>query len=299
MRIGIPEYEITYLGEPVSVEVSENVSNRSYVDFNLWISDIITYNIDNGFTTSLIDVSEFEFICDVFSDYLAIDEIILSNALLGKIKDKILDSSHKIYFYVPKEYFLGSLQTDVITNTILGLNNLNEILKFLDVQGGIIVRVGSAYGNRKETMIRFAQNYKKLNETLKYNLMLVNDDRPSLFSVKDLLTELSIPYKIPIVFRTIGHYFNPGSLTHSDALSLSLSTWPKDKFPLIIHAESINFKQSGIPESRIVSNYLTKRIPTFNKSFCVAIESNYKELSCYRYINEYKILKPVIIDKIK
>lgn len=299
MRIGIPEYEITYLGEPVSIEISEGNSNKPHIDFSIWISDIISYNITNGFHTTVIDITEFEFISEVFNTYLSIDDYILQNALLIKIKDKVIETSHRVYFYVPKEYFLGSTQTNIISSTILGLNNLKDILSFINSKGGIIVRVGSAYGNRKETMIRFAKNYKLLDPSVKNKLMVVNDDRPSLFSVKDLLTELSIPYKIPIVFRTLGHYFNPGSLTHGDALSLSLSTWPEDKFPLIIHTESINFNQNGIPESRIISNHLTKRIPTFNKSFCVAIESNYKELSCYRYINEYKTLKPVIISKVK
>jgi len=300
VKIGIPEYELTYLGEPVSEEMREVTKDNPQLDFSIWILDIISFNIEKGFSTTVVDISEFEFISEIFNNHIVGDDIIKCRALLIPLKEKIKVNNHRVFFYVPKDYFLGSMQEKIVTSTCCGLDNLDIIMDWIYPEGGIIVRVGSAYGNRKETMIRFASNFKSLlNERVRNKIMVVNDDRPSLFSVKDLLTELSLTYKIPIVFRTIGHYFNPGSLTHGDALALSISTWSKKRLPLVIHAEPINFNQNGIPESRTISNHLNKRIPTFNKNICVAIESNYKELSCYRYINEYKSLKPVIIDRVK
>jgi len=299
VKIGIPEYELTYLGEPVSKEPVLAKGYSTHQDFSVWIANIISFNIERGFSTSIIDVSEFEFTSEIFNDYPGIDESILCKTLLVPVKEEITETNHRVFFYIPKDYFLGSTQDKVISSTLYGLANINSLLNFLGNSGGIIVRVGSAYGNRKNTMLRFANNFNILTDNIKNNLMLVNDDRPSLFSVKDLLTELSLEYNIPIVFRTLSHYFNPGSLSHGDALLLSISTWKDDSLPLIIHAESKMFDINGIPESRVVSDYLTKRIPTFNKNLCVAIESTYKDLSCIRYINEYKALKPVIINKTK
>lgn len=297
MKIGIPEYELAYLGQPLTKDF---ISNEEVLDldFLMYVKHIIRFNMTSGFDTTVIDLSEFEFISE-----LILYKPYSHNKDWSKLLDDIKYSSsfrdHRVYFYAPRDYFLGNISADGISTCKKLFNKLNEILNYLEVESGIIVRIGSAYGNRKTTLRRFAKNYESLSTELKEKILVTNDDRPSLFSAKDLLSEVSIKYRIPIVFRTLGHYFNPGSLSHRDALLLSLSTWPDNKLPLIIHAESKVFDNDGIPESRLISDYLTKRIPTFNNSLCVVIESTYKELSCIRYINEYKSLKPVIINRKK
>lgn len=296
MKIGISaEYSITYIGPHLSEEINYKEEQNIFNFFIEWVIQNIEFNIKKGFDTTIIDITEFEFISDVFeSQYLQDDNI------RNKLEDfnYNIKEDHRIFFYLPRDFFLGSKESNVVARTYRSIIHLSKILNGFNIKGGIIIRVGSAYGDKRNTLERFYENFNELSEEYKNRIFVTNDLRPSLFSVKDLLTHLSIPYKIPIVFRTLGHYYNPGSLTYGDALKLSVSTWEKTKeIPLIIHSEPISIEQDIGKKCMGSANYLTSRIPTFNLRICVGIETQYKEYSCFRYINEYNSLKPIIIEK--
>ena len=68
----------------------------------------------------------------------------------------------------------------------------------------INIHVGGAYGDKQETLRRFAQNFKKLSSNLKARLSVENDDKPGLYTVNDLLP-LHEMTGIPIVFDYFHH----------------------------------------------------------------------------------------------
>lgn len=289
MKIGRPEYEITYVGDPVGLEINTSGINP-ISDIIERISSIVKYNSDNGIWTTIMDTASFDSVDEIIESFAA-DDFDLS--LLN------LKSTYGLYFYVSRDYYLGSQSETVVEKTKLFFTFLSHILENFPINSGIVCRIGSAYGNRKKTMSSFLREYKSLPDFVRSKIILTNDDRPSLFSVKDLLSEVCLENNIPISFRSLSHYFNSGSLFHGDALKLSCSTWPDGKMPLVIHSESKSFNSDGIPESRNPSDYLSYRIPTFGMNVCVAIDSGYKELSCLKYISDYKSLGPVVINRIK
>jgi UV DNA damage endonuclease len=78
-----------------------------------------------------------------------------------------------------------------LANTIKELEIHSEIFDLMGLPAThwhkINIHVGGAYGDKNETLKRFAQNFKLLSANLKGRLSVENDDKPGLFTVADLL----------------------------------------------------------------------------------------------------------------
>ena len=59
-----------------------------------------------------------------------------------------------------------------------------------------------------------------------------NDDRPSLFSIADLLP-LHAMAGVPLVFDYLHHALLPGGLSEREALEAALATWPTGVRPVV------------------------------------------------------------------
>ena len=100
----------------------------------------------------------------------------------------------------------------------------------------IILHVGGAKGDRRGTMDDFCIKIQKtFCEKDISRLSVVNDEKPSLFSVKDLLPGVFYKMKIPIVFRSTSYPTNQGNLTLNESLFLSASTWKRTVNPIFIY----------------------------------------------------------------
>lgn len=99
----------------------------------------------------------------------------------------------------------------------------------------LICHVGGAKGNRKKSMVEFCKFFDDLNKNTRDRICIINDDKPSLYSVKDLLSFTYVEKKIPIVFRTNSYKTNAGGLTYKESLFLASSTWAERDNPIIIY----------------------------------------------------------------
>ena len=286
--------QISYLGLP-SEMANKKANVDSCSDLISIISKVASFNLSLDIKIVCIDISEISLSQNVFES--AIDEeskelseqIIKTNSILSK-------NGIRVCLFVGKEYFLGSQLEEAKASTIRLLNRLSEIMDLLGVNyPSIFIRIGSAYGNRKGTMSDFCKRLKSLHESVLPKLSVMNDDKPSLFSITDLLSGIYYNSGIPITFRILAHQFNDGGLTIREALFLASSTW-KTK-PIFFHSESLESDENGIPLSTTTSEYLTRRIPTFGLDLDVVIDSPNREDSCLKYRMDYKSLPPIIINK--
>jgi UV DNA damage endonuclease len=76
----------------------------------------------------------------------------------------------------------------------------------------INIHLGGAYGDKESSMIRFCENFKSLSESAKKRLIVENDDKASMFSVKDLYEGVYSRIGIPIRLIIITIVFVPGVL---------------------------------------------------------------------------------------
>jgi UV DNA damage repair endonuclease len=147
-------------------------------------------------------------------------------------------------------------------------------------------------------METFCRRLDSLKPGVKDKLCVMNDDKPSLFSITDILSGIYYKTEIPICFRLLPHQFNDGGLSIRESLFLACSTWKKGQRPVFIHSESLEVNEFGAPLSNKTSEYLKHRIPTFGLDVDVIIDSPAREDVCLKYRMDYKSLTPIVINKI-
>lgn len=288
---------ISYVGIPKTwASTGFRISN--YADLLSLILDLCKFNSSIQCKSVCIDIGEIDFDPSIFDSCIDETNPDIANFLLS-IQEILLREKIKIYILVSKDYFLGSQIEDIFNSSN---NFLNFMGGFLDSIGvdypSIIIRVGSAYGNRKETMKIFCERLKKLDQNAFSKICVMNDDKPSLFSITDLLTGIYYEVGLPLCFRTLAHHFNHGGLSIREALYLASTTWSGNNKPLMIHSESKDISKDGIFLSPSISSELTMRIPTFGLQCEVLIETTGRELSYISYLKNYKSLPPIVINKI-
>lgn len=89
----------------------------------------------------------------------------------------------------------------------------------------INIHVGGAYGDKEATLKRFCENFVNLPDSVKSRLVLENDDKGSMYSVKDLYEGIYKSVGVPITFDYHHHRFCDGGLTEEEALRLAAETW--------------------------------------------------------------------------
>lgn len=102
----------------------------------------------------------------------------------------------------------------------------------------LICHIGGANGNRRKSMMEFCKFFDTLPWRIQKQICLINDDKPSLFSIKDLLSVTYVEKKIPIVFRTSSHRTNQGGLTYKESFFLAASTWAERSNPIMFYCPS-------------------------------------------------------------
>jgi UV DNA damage repair endonuclease len=295
MILGQNPPKLSYIG-PHSESGDTNLQINSYEEFLCVIRDNIKLNLDIDIKITCIDVCDFKFSQNFFKE--VIEEESSVSPIIDEINSLIAKNDLRIFLSINREYFLGTQLENVKNATISLLSRLSSILDLIGINyPSIMVRVGSAYGNRRNTMDLFCERLSEMDTSVVSKLCVLNDDKPSLFSVTDLLSGIYYRSNIPICFRLLPHQFNDGGLTIREALFLSSSTWKAGQKPVFIHSESQECDESGIPSTTKTSEYLRRRIPTFGLGIDVIIESPAKEDACLKYRMDHKSLPPIVINK--
>ena len=185
---------------------------------------------------------------------------------------------------------LGSPNPTVVNKTIKELNQHSEIMNIMGLSrthyNKINIHIGGAYGDKQATLDRWINNYHKLCFSTQERLTVENDDKASMFSVKELYEGIYKKIGVPIVFDFYHHKFCTGGLTEQEALELALSTWPKGIVPLTHYSESR--RKEHLDESikaQAHSDLIYDKIPTYGNEFDCVIEAKHKELAVINYIN--------------
>lgn len=129
----------------------------------------------------------------------------------------------------------------------------------------LICHIGGAKGDKRKSMMEFVKFYETLNWRIQKQISIINDEKPSLFSVKDLLSYTYIERKIPIIFRTTSHRTNQGGLTYKESFFLAASTWAERANPIMFYCpikkEEIVTVQDLNPYNLIVDIAFDNNLP--------------------------------------
>ena len=251
------------------------------------LDKIIDWNILNGFNFFRITSglapwkSEYD-----WTDLKDLDEIkmYLHSAGVKAKTHNLRITSHPGPFNV-----LTSPHQHVVDNCVNDLTMHGDVFDMLGLTrtpyNKINIHIGGAYGDKPAAMKRFCENFNLLPESVKSRLTVENDDKASMYSVKDLYHEVYNVIGVPIVFDYHHHKFCNGGLGEQEALELAISTWPKGITPATHYSESRREEQ-GDDTIRVQahSDYIYDKIDTYGNDIDIMVEAKRKELAVQKYL---------------
>ena len=247
---------------------------------------IIKWNNENGFNLFRISsdivpwASEFDL--KEMPDYERFSNLLKGAGTLAKQYGQRI-TSHPGPFNV-----LVSPNEKVVQNTFKDLTTHGEMFDLLGLERShynpINIHCNGVYGDKQSAMDRFCKNFEKLPDSVRTRLVVENDDKASMYSVKDLMY-LHERVGIPITFDYHHHKFNTGGLSEQEALELAMSTWGDIK-PVVHYSESRILEEEGVkPQAH--SDYIYSEINTYGHSLDIEVEAKMKELTVLDYLSNF------------
>ena len=149
----------------------------------------------------------------------------------------------------------------------------------------INIHCNGVYGDKLSAMDRFCENYLKLSNSVKKRLTVENDDKASMYNVKDLMY-IHNRINIPIVFDYHHHLFNTGDLSEEEALKLAATTWG-DITPVVHYSESKALHEENTKlKPQAHSDYIKSLPNTYGLNVDIMVEAKAKELAILPFIKK-------------
>jgi len=193
---------------------------------------------------------------------------------------------HRITSHPGPFNVLVSPNERVVQNTITDLSIHGEVFDMMGLSrtpyNKLNIHCNGVYGDKISAMDRFCKNFERLPESVQTRLTVENDDKASMYSVKDLMY-IHERIGIPIVFDYHHHKFNTDGLTEEEALKLAASTWGDIK-PVVHYSESKSLHENNESiKPQAHSDYISDYINTYGLDVDVMIEAKAKELTLLEY----------------
>ena len=183
---------------------------------------------------------------------------------------------------------LVSPNENVVENTFKDLIMHGDVFDFMGLSrthyNKINIHCNGVYGDKQSAMDRFCKNFERLPESVQTRLTVENDDKASMYSVKDLYEGIHKRIGIPIVFDYHHYKFNTGEQTEQEALEMALSTWGDIK-PVVHYSESRSEEQLDESIKPQAHSDLIKQLPnTYGNDVDIMVEAKHKELAIEGFI---------------
>lgn len=214
---------------------------------------------------------------------------------------KIRKSGMRVSFHPGQYTVLNSPDEDVVARAILDLAYHAKMLECLGVdnQHKIVLHVGGIYGNKKEALQRFEQNFRRLPEAVRNRLIIENDDR--LYNIEEVL-ELAHRLQIPAVYDNLHHAINPPPSGGTDPywIAEAKKTWKvADGNQKIHYSQQAPGKRPGAHTDTIdLKTFLTFHEQLEDKQIDIMLEVKGKNLSAIKCQNATTTApKPMLLEK--
>ena len=227
--------------------------------------------IRNGFVVRIPDSNYKEkslgrIICDRIKSYLSLGyklfiielsekDIEFSTDVQEPEKERFFyyldDLNIRIAFYIKSKNHIVSTDSDSRKKAKSEITKIGKFIEEIDAGRfdiPLICHIGGANGNRRKSMMDFCKFFDTLPWRIQKQIAIINDEKPSLFSVKDLLSVTYIEKKIPIIFRTGSHRTNQGGLTYKESLFLAASTWAERSNPIMFYCPTNQEETIGVQD---------------------------------------------------
>jgi UV DNA damage endonuclease len=256
---------------------------------DLWT--VIQWNIDNDIRLYRMSSDIFpwasEYSIESLPQYDAIRDMLRQIGHIATIND-VRIGCHPGPFNV-----LCSPNPNVVQNTIKDLETHAQIFDMMGLSqtpyNKINIHCNGTYGDKIASMQRFCDNFAKLSHSVKSRLTVENDDKASMYTVKDLMY-IHERIGIPIVFDYHHHSIHNEGMSERDALAMAVETWGNIK--PVVHYSSSKQKETGNPKDKpqAHADYILEEINTYGFDVDIMLECKAKELALLEYRTKNSIL---------
>ena len=211
-------------------------------------------------------------------------------AILQRCGYKVREAGMRLTFHPGPFNVLASNNPKVIANTLKELRQHAQIMDLMTLDASpfakINIHIGGAYGDKLSALNRFAENFASLTPGVRARLTVENDDKPNLFSVRDLLW-LHEKIQIPIVFDYLHHQFCTGDLSQREALELALETWPAGITPAVHFSSAKKTYEDPLAIATAHADYIYELPDTAQRNVDIMFEAKAKELAVLKFKKEF------------
>ena len=255
------------------------------------LKKIIEWNEQNGIrlfriTSALFSHCDNPIILKMFSDY----DINFSKDKLVEIGQLAKKYGHRLSMHPGQYANLGSPNQNVVDKTFITLKHHADILVAMgltrEMGSGMIIHGGGTYGDKKQSLERWRQNFKRLDPYIQKYIILENDEWN--YGVDDLLPvceELDIPFCFDIFHNSISK--DKVKIT-MNLMKRIFKTWKyaPPKFHYSNQQEGLR-KGSHSQSVSTLPMWIFKVIKRFNIELHIMLEVKDKEQSTIRLLNKY------------
>ena len=154
----------------------------------------------------------------------------------ARLGDFIASKGLRVSMHPGQFTILNSPRPEVVANSVKELEYHTAVLDALGVDNShkIVIHLGGIYGDKAESLRRFVNHCKRLDQRIRSRLLIENDER--CYTVADAL-KASEAIGVPVVFDVFHHVWNPAleSLPVRSIIRLAAKTWRKRDGRVNIH----------------------------------------------------------------
>jgi len=255
--------------------------------------EIIKWNENRGFKVYRMSSDLFPWMSEYeikdLPDYSKI------STLLKGAGNLVIKYGQRLSFHPGPFNVLGSPNPILVEKTIKELNQHAEIMDLIGLPRSnkypINIHCNGVYGDKNSTMARWSANYLKLSPSAQSRLVVENDDKCSMYSVKDLYDGIFKSVKVPITFDYHHHRFNSGGLSEKEAFELAMSTWQYHGVKPLFHYSSCRKTFEDFSSKAVAhADFVYEKINDYGHNIDIEVEAKAKELAVLKYMETSKSL---------
>ena len=201
---------------------------------------------------------------------------------LGKF---MKDNNFRISMHPDQFVVINSKSEKIVKKSIAELQYHCDVLDAfgLDETAKVQIHVGGVYGDKKESMKRFIEVYKKLPKNILKRLAIENDDKS--YTIKDCL-EINKKTKIPIIADSFHHECNNEGKNFREMFEKIVKTWKKkDGVPMLDYSSQRKNARKGNHVQHIdVKKFKAFLKETKGLDFDIMLEIKDKEKSALKAV---------------
>lgn len=254
---------------------------------------ILEWNLDNK-------IMHFRVPEDVFCwfseyEYENLPEFDIVFSLLEKVGSFCKENQMTLGSHPSQYHVLGSDNENTVEKTIHSLNQQAKMFVMMGLNRpkdlrNINIHLGTTKLGKEKSAIRFLKAWERLADHTKERLTLEEDDKSSMYTIKDLYEMIHVHTGLSLV-ADCHHYIcnDNNKIPIHESFNLASSTWPKDIDPIAHMSSSKTLEDSNYKGNmRAHSDYILEAIPVSpTRKTRFELEAKMKEQSVLRYREQF------------